>query len=141
MPDALEDQISIAKDYVTRVAGGGIDESHYAADLTVWTAITGDLSGEAFLPNVRTAKHLWIEPLVMTIDSVTAQPGRVALQTRSKGKLITGADYSNDYMFLIEFDAENKIRHVREYFDIKRLETLFMPAFAKWQAEQTTIGA
>lgn len=141
MTDALEEQIRIAKDYVTHVAGGGIDESHYADGFTVWTTSNGDIDGKEFLPKVRRSKNLWITPLKMTIDSVTAQPGRVVLQTRSAGKLITDADYSNNYIFLIEFDDANKIRHVREYFDIRRLEALYRPALAKWQAEQGIVEA
>lgn len=132
----LEEQRRVAVEYVTRVAGGGIDERHYASDMTAWTLATGTMTREEFMPRLRRAVHVWTEPLVMTIDAVIAEPGRVVVQARSRGVLITGAEYTNSYMFLVEFDLSGRIRHVREYFDVKRLENYYRPAVALWQASQ-----
>jgi ketosteroid isomerase-like protein len=133
---SAEEQMRIAVELVTKVAGGGIDPKYYADDLTVWTSGTGIISREEYLPKLAVAKHVWIRPLTMKIDSSTAQPGRVVLQTRSHGLLITEEEYSNEYMFLIEFNTEGKVRHIREYYNAERVRTIYKPAVAKWQALQ-----
>ena len=131
---SAEEQMRIAVELATKVAGGGIDPSYYADDLTVWTSSLGMLSREEYLPKIAVAKHVWIKPLTMKIDSSTAQPGRVVLQTHSHGLLITGEEYTNEYMFLIEFNEAGKVRHIREYYNAERVRTIFKPAVAKWQA-------
>lgn len=129
----LNEQIAIAREFVANVAGGGIDEQYYAPDLTVWTVSTGLITRDEYLPRLKIAAEVWQTPLTVTIDSITAQPGRVVLQARSSGVLFTGQEYSNDYIFLIEFDDAGRIRHIREYFNLDRVRDIFRPAVAKWQ--------
>jgi anaerobic selenocysteine-containing dehydrogenase len=131
---SIEEQTRIAIDFVTHVAGGGIDEKYYAEDLTVWTSTTGLISRESYLPRLALAKQVWSKPLRMTIDSTTAQQGRVVLQAHSHGVLFNGAVYGNEYLFLMEFNEEGRLRHIREYFNVDRLRALYLPAVAEWKS-------
>jgi ketosteroid isomerase-like protein len=128
----LEEQIRIAKHFVAHVASGGIEKDYYADDMTVWTVTTGLLEIKDYLPRLNRAKNVWKEPLVMTFDSVTAQPGRVVVQARGRGVPTTGEVYTQDYLVLVEFTEGNKIKHVREYFDVERLERILRPALTQW---------
>jgi ketosteroid isomerase-like protein len=74
------------------------------------------------------------EPLEMTVDSTTAEPGRVAVRAHSHGVLYNGREYSNEYLFLIEFDEADKIRHAREYFDVRHLLETLLPAIREFDA-------
>jgi ketosteroid isomerase-like protein len=132
---SIEEQKRIAVDYVTHVAGGGIDLSHYAPDLTAWTTSTGLIQGSDFLPRLALAAKIWKTPLKMTIDSVTAQLGRVVVQSRSYGVLFNDMEYSNDYLFMVEFNEDGLIRHVREYFNLVRLNSIYKVAQAEWLAK------
>ncbi len=131
---SVEEQTQLAIAFVKNVAGGGADESQYADDLTVWTSTAGLISREDYLPRLARAAKLWKIPLEMTIDSVTAIPGRVVLQTRSHGVLFNGAEYGNSYIFLIEFNEQGQFRHIREYYDPDRIRNIFHPAMAEWKA-------
>jgi ketosteroid isomerase-like protein len=133
---SIDEQTRIAIDFVTHVAAGGIDERYYAEDLTVWTSTTGLISRDSYLPRLALAKQVWSKPLSMTIDSTTAQDGRVVLQAHSHGVLFNGTVYGNEYLFLMEFNQEGRLRHIREYFDVDRLRALYMPAVAQWKALQ-----
>ena len=96
------DQVRLARAYVTQVAAGGLDPSHYAPDMTVWTTTTGLISREAFLPRQAAAKEVWREPLAMTIDSVTAQPGRVVNLTAAVGQF-AGREFALAQQLAFEF--------------------------------------
>ncbi|MCB2075276.1 MAG: hypothetical protein KDE49_16430, partial [Novosphingobium sp.] len=115
--DTVGKQAQIAVDFIANIANGGVDEACYADDLTAWSPLMGLISREEYLPKLSAVKQVWTEPLQVTIDSVTAQPGRVAVQARSHGVLYDGQHYGNTYLFLVEFNQQDQIRHVREYFD------------------------
>jgi ketosteroid isomerase-like protein len=138
---SLEAQKEIALHLVRNIAGGGIEDRYFADDMTAWTMTTGHIPKAEWQPKLARSKFVWSEPLVMTIDSVTAQPGRVVVQSRSRGVLITGVTYSNSYMFLVEFNDQGLIRHVREYFDVARLEAMYRPAVKMWEEQKAKAGA
>ena len=68
-------------------------------------------------------------------DMVTAVQDRVFVQAHSRGNLFTGDVYSNDYMFVIDFNENGQIRRAREYFNVDTLRATLMPALLKWEAE------
>lgn len=129
----LARQTDIAVDFVTRVGTGGIDERHYAPDLTAWSPLMGLIAREQYLPKLSSVKEVWREPLRVTIDTVTAQPGRVAVQARSQGVLHDGQAYGNAYLFLIEFNDADQIRHVREYFNPDPVREILQPVVYRWR--------
>jgi ketosteroid isomerase-like protein len=130
---SVERQTQIAVDFVTNIACGGIAEQFYADDLTAWSPLMGLITREEYLPKLDVVKRVWSEPLAVTIDTVTAQPGRVALQARSRGVLYDGQAYANEYLFLIEFNEQGQIRHVREYFDKDPVRDILQPAVNDWR--------
>jgi ketosteroid isomerase-like protein len=134
------EETRIAVEFVERVGTGGIDERHYAADLTAWSPLMGMITREQYLPKLSSVKEVWREPLSVTIDTVTAQPGRVAVQARSHGVLIDGQAYGNTYLFLIEFNDAGQIRHVREYFNPDPVREILQPVVFRWRAENGVAG-
>ena len=130
-----EHQARIAAEFVRRVGTGGIDACHYAPDLTAWSPLMGMISRDQYLPKLSSVKEVWREPLAVTIDSVTAQPGRVAVQARSRGVLHDGQEYGNTYLFLIEFNEAGQIRHVREYFNPDPVRDILQPVVFRWREE------
>ena len=136
----VEEQVRLAVDFVTRVGTGGVDERHYAPDLTAWSPLMGMITREQYLPKLSSVKEVWQVPLAVTVDSVTAQPGRVAVQARSHGVLIDGQEYGNTYLFLIEFNAAGQIRHVREYFNPDPVREILQPVVFRWREENGIPG-
>lgn len=140
-PEPAATQVRIASEFLLNIGRGGIDRRFYADDLTAWSPLMGTITLAEYLPKLETVSQVWARPLAVTIDSVTAQPGRVALQARSEGVLYDGQAYSNEYLFLVEFDAESRIRHVREYFDKDRVRDVLQPAVARWRERRDGAGA
>lgn len=132
----IEEQTRIAEEYVRMITKGGIDESHLAEDMTAWSLSMGLVPRREFWPRMKKVEPIFPEGLEMTVDSTTAQPGRVAVRAHSQGVLYNGETYANEYLFLIEFDDEGKILHAREYFDVNKLATILMPALRAFEEEQ-----
>jgi len=124
----VEEQRRIASEYVRLIGNGGIDESCLAEDMTAWSFTMGLVERAEFWPRMKKVVDVFPEPLVMTVDSTTAEPGRVAVRSHSHGVLYNGQEYANEYHFLIEFDEAGKIRHAREYFDVRPLLEILLPA-------------
>lgn len=92
----------------------------------------GTITLEEYLPKLKAVSEVWHRPLEVTIDSVTAQNDRVVLQARSNGRLYNDQEYANTYLFLVEFDEHDRIRHVREYFDPDPVRDILQPAVRHW---------
>lgn len=129
----VQTRVEIASAFLLNIGCGGIDPRHYSADLTAWSPLMGTVTLEEYLPKLKTVGEVWQRPLKVTIDTVTAQETRVVLQARSNGKLYNGQEYANTYLFLIEFDEEDRIRHVREYFDPDPVREILQPAVMRWR--------
>ena len=91
------------------------------------------MTRDEYLQKLEVTKAVFSPPLDMRIDTTTAEPGRVVLQSHSRGTLYTGEEYTNEYLFLFEFNDRNQIRHIREYFDIDRTRDKLLPAAQKWR--------
>lgn len=130
-----EEQKKIAIAYVTHIADGGIDEKHIAHDMVAWSLSSGDMPKAAYWPRLKHVKAIFTTPLKMTIDDITQVQDRVFVQSHSHGHLYTGDVYSNDYLFILDFNAQGQIRRAREYFNVDKLRATLMPALLKWEAE------
>ena len=58
--------------------------------------------------------------LTFTIDAMTAEGERVAVEARSEGRHVSGALYSNEYHFLFVF-RDGKLALLKEYMDTERV--------------------
>lgn len=65
--------------------------------------------------------------LPMTVEGVTAEGDRVALELESLGRLKNGRTYNNEYHILLQF-RDGEICAVREYLDTQHVhDTWFRP--------------
>jgi len=135
----IEEQEALAVAYVHAVGEGGLDDkSVYADDLTFWSPLSGEASKSDYLARAPIVKAIFTEPLTMTIDSLTSQPGRTVVQCHGAGTLCNGSAYSNTYMFLLEFDDAGRITAIREYADTARAREILLPAVQEWTASQAS---
>jgi ketosteroid isomerase-like protein len=58
--------------------------------------------------------------LSFSIDAMTAEGNRVAVEAHSRGKHASGVTYSNEYHFLFVFN-EGRLELLREYMDTERV--------------------
>ncbi len=131
----IEEQTRIAVDYVRLIAQGGIDEQYIAGDMTAWSLSMGLVPRSRYWPRLKHVKAVFTTPLEMTILSTMTGPGRVMVESCSRGVLYTGEEYRNDYCFLIDFNAAGRIHRVREYFNVEKLRATLLPALLKYEAD------
>lgn len=60
--------------------------------------------------------QVMVDGMVFTIQGITAEGDRVALEVEGHGDTATGLHYHNEYHFLLEFE-NGKIQKVKEYLD------------------------
>lgn len=119
---SAEMQQRIAIEFVQNLIAGGVSAQHYADDMTVWTLVSGLSTKDVYLGRLRIVGQVFSPPLEITVDAVDAQLGWVAARAHSAGQLIDGVAYSNNYLFVLEFNERCQIRHVREYCDLDRAQ-------------------
>ena len=67
--------------------------------------------------------------LVPAIHHVTAEEDRVAVEWEGKCTLVSGAEYNNQYHFLL-FIRDGRVCKLKEYLDTKLCDTVLIPVMA-----------
>lgn len=127
----LDRRKALAVEFVKSIARGHFREGLLAPDMKPWTLFSGDLPREEYLRRITVVGQIFPTGLQITIDRVTAEEDRVVIQARGEGILITGAHYAQSYIFVVEFDDQDRVRHCREYMDIRPVTEMLVPAMAQ----------
>ena len=94
----------------------------YADDATVWTAgslaFSGRRSKQEVAPLMEGILGAFPEGLHFTIQGMTAEGDRIAVEAESSGRHASGKLYHNLYHFLLVV-RDGKVREVKEYLDTK----------------------
>ena len=102
-----------------------------ADDFSGWSGMSGDIPGPVFLERAKLLSEVFPEGLDFEIFETIAEGDIVALRCSSHGKVFDGQIYENDYHYQFVFDQAGRIRHVREYMNVKRAAEVISPAFAE----------
>ncbi len=119
---SIEENKKLARQFfedLSRGDGAAVLDA-YADDATLWTAGSLPFSGRHTLEEVGPlmAEILGAFPsgLRFTIQGITAEGDRVAVEAESHGQHASGRLYHNQYHFLMRF-RDGKIREFKEYLD------------------------
>jgi ketosteroid isomerase-like protein len=130
---ALEDRREKAQRYVMGIAAGAIPPELIGDEFFAWTAFSGKVEREEYLRRVGLIGHVFVDGgLRFTLDRTTAENDSVAVQVRGEGVLFNGKPYTQSYIFIIEFDDSEKVRHIREYIDTHIVHEVLYPAMVEW---------
>jgi len=121
---ALEDgNKEIARRFVEEVLSTGDVEAArtlYAEDFEVWTAGTLPFSGSSnkaqALEGMSAVLGLFPKGLRFTVDAMTAEGSRVAIEAHSDGISAAGPRYQQTYHFLMEL-RDGQITRFKEFMD------------------------
>lgn len=95
--------------------------SFYAEDGECWTSgntlISGTLNRQQILAGASAVLEVFPDKLSFSIDGMTAEGLKVAVEARSEGMHISGQLYRNCYHFLFEFNEQGQLRRLKEYMD------------------------
>jgi len=112
----IEANRAAALRFIEHMAQGELDDELLAPGATWWIPGSGTLTRDEFQHLVVAFHAACTGPVTMTVDGVTAEGDRVAVEAHSEAELVNGASYRNTYHFLFQF-AEGRIVHVKEYND------------------------
>jgi ketosteroid isomerase-like protein len=93
---------------------GGLDESILTDDVAWWVPGRGTVSKAEFIAMAGGFRELLAAPMTLTVQGVTAEGDRVAIEAESYGPLKNGKIYNNTYHFLFLF-RDGKICLAKEY--------------------------
>lgn len=132
---SLEARKEKAVEFILSIARGGFADGMLAPDFTAWSGISHDIPKDVYLQRVGIIGKIFDGGLHLTIDRVTGEADRVAIQARGEGTLFNGAPYTQCYHFLVEFDDQDRVRHAREYIDTHIVHQVLRPAMEQWARE------
>jgi ketosteroid isomerase-like protein len=126
-PDASRDAASEERRSITRAFFDALSRSDveavdalYAEDFVLWSPGSLPFSGthdkaEA-LELTKMIAAAFPQGLRFTIDAMTVEGERVAVEAHSEGRHASGRDYRNQYHFLVKI-RDGKIVMLKEYMD------------------------
>jgi len=113
----------IARRFVEEVLSQGDADAArelYAEDFEVWTAGTLPFSGSSnkaqALEGMSAVLGLFPKGLTFSVDAMTAEGGRVAIEAHSDGITAAGPRYQQTYHFLMEV-RDGRITRFKEFMD------------------------
>jgi hypothetical protein len=104
--------------------GAGSDRGLFAEGAKWWFPRLGAISLEEFGKIAERMGPILTSPVTMTIDHITAEGDRVAVEARGHGKTSRGYDYNNVYHFLF-FLRDGKITELHEHADSSYAHKIF----------------
>jgi ketosteroid isomerase-like protein len=113
---ATEQNRRTAIAFVESMARTGIDAPVVTDDAQWWVPGTGWLSRAQFMKLVEMFSERISGPVALTIEGVTAEDDRVAVEAQAQATLKNGKIYRNTYHFLFIF-RDGKICRAKEYND------------------------
>jgi len=99
------------------------------ADLIWWTPGGGEIQNHLDGLTRLIERHFDERGITLTIEGITAEGERVAVEARSEGRLRTGARYANRYHWLFIL-RDGKIAVAREYNDTAHVKEVLGPLLA-----------
>lgn len=112
----------LAGEFLAALSRGDVEwaREYYADDMQLWTAgslpFSGSSNKEQALVGFPQILGLFPEGLEFTIEAMTAEGDRVAIEARSKGTTVRGDVYAQQYHFLMRA-RDGKIIEFKEYMD------------------------
>jgi len=108
-------------------------DSLYAADFEIWTAGSLPFSGrhdKAYaLGATRMILGAFPKGLSFTIDAITAEGERVAIEAHSDGEHVSGRNYHNEYHFLLRV-RDGQVIEFKEYLDTQLADEVLVKGAA-----------
>lgn len=117
-----EDNKNLAHEFLGALSRADTDwvAAHYADDMRLWTAgslpFSGSSNREQALAGMPQILGLFPKGVQFTIQAMTAEGERVAIEATSRGTTFRGDVYAQEYHFLLRV-RDGMIVEFREYMD------------------------
>jgi len=118
-----------ARRFVLGIGESKLPDDLFAPDFAGWSGLSGDIPGPVFRERAVLLGEVFPAGLTFELFETIAEGDHVALRCASTGTVFDGTPYRNDYHYLFRFDHAARIRHVREYMNVKVAAEIIRPAF------------
>ena len=119
----------IVREFLAALSGGELADDMLTPDFSGWTVLSGPVDRATYQGAFKVFATIFAEGPALTIRSLTAEEDRVVAEFRSKGTLVSGEAYQNDYLFLFRI-RDGRIAYVGEYFNPDIVREKIAPAIA-----------
>jgi len=127
----VEANKQLARDFMAALSRADTDWvlDHYADDMVLWTAGSLPFSGVHTRDEIRPLMDgilgAFPDGLTFSVETLTAEQDRVAIEARSRGVHVSGKRYENRYHFLVRIRG-GKIVEVKEYLDTQHAREVLL---------------
>lgn len=124
----------LARAYFAAVTAGELPDSLLTPDMTAWTTTQGPLNKATYQGLIKVLAQMCARPLAFTVQSLTAEDGRVVAEATSEGVLVNGQPYGNTYIFVFRI-RDGRIAHIAEHFNALIVQETLIPLMQALQAK------
>ncbi|HMK85826.1 MAG TPA: nuclear transport factor 2 family protein [Steroidobacteraceae bacterium] len=104
----------LVRDFFTALSAGDLKDELFTDDVSIWTNTAGKADKARFQAGVKVLQSLFEAGYRYTVDSLTAEEDRVAAEAQARGKLKSGEDFHNTYMFMFRI-RNGRIASIAEH--------------------------
>jgi uncharacterized protein len=104
----------LAREFFAHLSRGDLPDELFTDDVAVWTNSSGASTKARYQGGVKLLQTLFPEGLAYSVDSLTAEDDRVAAEVRGRGKLESGEEYLNTYVFVFRI-RDGRIAAIAEH--------------------------
>jgi uncharacterized protein len=90
----------VVRDFFAALSRGELGDDLFTEDVRIWTNTSGSSEKTRYQGGVKILQSLFEGGLEYRIDSLTAEEDRVAAEVQGHGKLKSGEEYHNTYVFM-----------------------------------------
>ena len=116
----------LVRTFFRALGAGTLSDDLFTSDMTVWTVSSGSADMGRFLGGARLLASIFNGTLVYTINSLTAEDDRVAVEAQSHGTLINGEPYHNTHMYLLRI-RDGRIAAISEFMNQTLIKDKVVP--------------
>jgi len=89
----------LVRDFFAALSRGDLRDELFTEDVRFWTNTSGASEKAKYQAGVKLLQSLFPQGLHYGVDSLTAEEDRVAAEVHGRGKLESGEEYANTYVF------------------------------------------
>jgi uncharacterized protein len=104
----------VVQDFFAALSSGALPDELFTEDVRIWTNTSGSSERARYQGGVKILQSLFEGGLEYRIDSLTAEEDRVAAEVQGRGRLRSGEDYHNTYVFMFRV-RDGRIASVAEH--------------------------
>jgi ketosteroid isomerase-like protein len=130
---SIEANKELARQFIDALGRADTDWvlDHYADDMVLWTAGSLPISGPHGKSEIRPLMDgilsTFPQGLSFSIQTLTAEEDRVAIEAESRGLHASGKPYHNQYHFLMRI-RDGRVVEFKEYMDTQHANEVFFGA-------------